>query len=150
MTPWWEAEADKHQEAPSNADRLAEACAENYSGRGTFDGAGWPAIAIGAAREIIRGQDWPEFMEAFAPGREAAVFDTQLIESLTDVTRRRLAAAALVAPAVQRIARSAAAEHWTPDELLAAVRQVVAQFRPRLAHLAVEDGDVVDLHDREE
>lgn len=139
MTSWWEADdRDRLEQDADGGDYLAQVCAENYSGRGVFDGAGWPGIAIAVAREIVGGQDWPEYMGQFLTRREAVVVETDLLESLTDVTSRRLVAAAVVAPAVQRLAATAAADHWTPNELLAGVRRIVNEQRPRLEWLATD------------
>jgi hypothetical protein len=65
--------------------------------------------------------------------------DIEAMEALTDLTRRRFLVSALVAPAIRTAAGNAASEHWTEEELIRVLKQVVARYRPRLRYLAVDD-----------
>lgn len=121
-------------------DRLKEACVSNYEGRGLFTNSGWPEIAVAIAEECIGGQGWSEFMMEFPPREGLVEFDIDLVESLTNTTSSILLATAIVAPAVQGAASRAVAEHWTTSELLARMRTISEESRPRVQRLAV-DGD---------
>src|SRR5713101_4456448 len=121
---------------PPVGPQLEMVCRENYEGSGRFVEGGWPAIAAAVAKELVPGGTWLEFMEDLPPGDGPVAMDIEAMESLTDLTRWRLYVSSLVAPAVSHAAASAAADHWTEQELVSAVKRVVTDYRPRVARLA--------------
>jgi hypothetical protein len=124
---------------PPDDRQLQLVCRENYEGAGRFVEGGWPAIAVAVARELVLGLSWLDFMEDLPPGDGPVAMAIEAMEALTDLTRRRLFVLSLVAPAVSVVAGNATTEHWTARELIAAVRQVVESYRPRVLHLVEPD-----------
>ena len=126
---------------PPDDPQLEVVCRENYEGAGRFVEGGWPAIAAAVVRGLVPGLSWLEFMEDLPPGDGPVTMRTEAMEELTDLTRRRLFLSSLVAPAVSGVAGSATTEHWTEQELVSAVKQVVETYRPRTKHLLEHDDE---------
>lgn len=121
-------------------DPIADACEEAYKGEGMFADGGWVTIPRAVSRDLIPGEDFSQFLMGLAPNIEP-VIDLDRLDQFRQVEWCRQRVDALVAPAVLAVAHRAQAEHWTPGELLKAMKGVADDYRPRVKRLADSASD---------